>query len=218
MAAYEVEKARWTYKLAPQLSGRAQQAFAAMEQSKTGNYDEVKAAILRRFDINEETYRQRFRAAVKEGESHRELAIRLQDAAEKWTKDCSSMQQIREIMVIEQLLDTLPEEICVWVKERKPKTSMAAGELADDYLQARKVGADQKKAGPSKKQEKREIPAARKWCRTCESSGHWTSNCTKKGKSEPKKRSRDKNSIICFNCDQKGHIAINCPEAANYCD
>ena len=81
----------------------------------------MKAAILRRFDINEETYRQRFRAAVKkEGESHRELAIRLQDAAEKWTKDCSSVQQIREIMVIEQLLDTLPEEICVWVGNPKP--------------------------------------------------------------------------------------------------
>ena len=100
MAAYEVEKARWTYKLAPQLSGRAQQAFAAMEQAKTGDYDEVKAAILRRYDINNETYRQRFRAAVKkEGESHRELAIHLQDAAEKWTKDCSTVQQIRETMV-----------------------------------------------------------------------------------------------------------------------
>ena len=54
MAAHEVEKARWTYKLAPQLSGRAQQAFAAMEQAKTGDCDEVKAAILRRYDINDE--------------------------------------------------------------------------------------------------------------------------------------------------------------------
>ena len=34
MAAYEVEKAIWTYKLAPQLSGRAQQAFAAMNSRK----------------------------------------------------------------------------------------------------------------------------------------------------------------------------------------
>ena len=42
-------------------------------------------------------------------------------------------------MVIEQLLNMLPEEILVWVKERKPKTSIAAGELADDYLQACKV-------------------------------------------------------------------------------
>ena len=91
MAAYEVEKVRWTYKLAHLLSRKAQQAFAAMEQAKTGDYDKVKAAILRRYNINDETYCQRFRAAVKEGESHRELAIRFQDAAEKWTKDCSTV-------------------------------------------------------------------------------------------------------------------------------
>ena len=54
-----------------------------MEQTKTENYDEVKAVILRRYDINNKTYHQRFRAVVKERESHRELAIRLQGAAEK---------------------------------------------------------------------------------------------------------------------------------------
>ena len=120
-------------------------------------------------------------------------------------------------MVTEQLLNMLLEEIRVWVKERKPKISMAAGELADDYLQACKISTEQKKADPSKKQEKRETPA-RRWCHICESGRHCTSDCTKKGKSEPdrtKKRSRDKNSI---NCDKKGHITVNCPEAANYCD
>ena len=42
-------------------------------------------------------------------------------------------------MVIEQVLNMLLEEICGWVKERKPKTS---GELANDYLQAYKVSAE----------------------------------------------------------------------------
>lgn len=68
MAAYSVDKARWAFKLAPQLLGKAQQAYAAMPTEAVGEYEEVKAAILRCYDTNEETYRQRFRAAKgKEG-------------------------------------------------------------------------------------------------------------------------------------------------------
>ena len=60
MAAHRVEEAHWAYKLAPQLTGRAQQAYAALPADQAGTYEVVKAAILRRYDINEETYRQRF--------------------------------------------------------------------------------------------------------------------------------------------------------------
>ena len=40
--------------------------------------------------------------------------------------------------MLEQLVSTLPENVRIWVKERKPKTSIEAGQLADDYTQARK--------------------------------------------------------------------------------
>ena len=62
MKGYEVDTARWVFKLAPQLTGRAQQAYAALDPSDAECYTTVKAAILRRYNINEETYRQRFRS------------------------------------------------------------------------------------------------------------------------------------------------------------
>jgi hypothetical protein len=40
-------------------------------------------------------------------------------------------------MVREQLLNMLPEDVWLWVYERKPKTSAEAGALAEDYMQAR---------------------------------------------------------------------------------
>ena len=53
------------------MTGKAQQAFAAMPAVETGDYTKLKAAILKRYDINQETYRQRFRSTRKEaGESH----------------------------------------------------------------------------------------------------------------------------------------------------
>ena len=65
MRAYEVKEERWAVKLAPQLTGKAQLAYAAMSTEQAGDYEALKEAILRQYDISEETYRQRFRAAVK---------------------------------------------------------------------------------------------------------------------------------------------------------
>ena len=36
MTAYEVDRARWAFKLAPQLTGKAQQAYAAMAAEEAG--------------------------------------------------------------------------------------------------------------------------------------------------------------------------------------
>ena len=48
MAVYEVDRARWAFKLAPQLTGKAQQAYAAMSVEDAGDYDKVKTTILKR--------------------------------------------------------------------------------------------------------------------------------------------------------------------------
>ena len=85
MEAYKVPKSEWTYHLAPQLTGRAQQAFAALPGDNAGVYEELQAAILLRYTINEESYRRRFRETVREnGESNRAYVIRLLDLESKW--------------------------------------------------------------------------------------------------------------------------------------
>ena len=61
MQAYKVDRPRWTYKLAPPLTSKAQQAYAALSVDEASDYDTLKTAILRRYNINEETYRRQFR-------------------------------------------------------------------------------------------------------------------------------------------------------------
>ena len=41
-------------------------------------------------------------------------------------------------LVVEQMVNTMPTELRIWVAERKPVTGKAVGRLADDYLQARR--------------------------------------------------------------------------------
>ena len=72
---------RWPYKLAPMPTGKAQQAYAAMEPTRIADYVE---ANLRHHDISEETYRQHFRVTMREGETYPELATRTENLMEKW--------------------------------------------------------------------------------------------------------------------------------------
>ena len=60
-------------------------------------------------------------------------------SAEKWLKDCGNRAAVVDVIVKEQFIEVLPEEVRVWVKERKPSTIQEAGRLAEDYRQARKV-------------------------------------------------------------------------------
>jgi predicted aspartyl protease len=130
---------------------------------------------------------------------------------------------IKDMIVKEQLINTLPGEIRVYVKEHKPKTSQEAGELADDHIRARKSG-DGK---PPK-----DIPPIH--CSRCKKLGNSEKTCRVNLKSEdgkgsspaspppapprekPKPRT-DLKYITCFNCLQKDHYSSNCPQSALFC-
>ena len=66
------------FRLAPRLTGKVQQDYAALDLAKTTNYDQVKSAILKRYNVTEETYRTCLRAGVKQ-ESYMEMATQDMD-------------------------------------------------------------------------------------------------------------------------------------------
>ena len=55
------------------------------------------------------------------------MSTRLLDLTKKWTRRCSSVDEMYEMVATEQLLNTLPREIEIWICERKPTTSSEAG-------------------------------------------------------------------------------------------
>ena len=83
-----LERQHWAVKLAPYLTGKVQQAYAALSSDDASNYTKLKEAILHRYNITVERYRQQFRATSKKpGESYQELVMRLGHLASKWLKD-----------------------------------------------------------------------------------------------------------------------------------
>ena len=182
----------------------------------------MKAAILRRYDINEEMYRQRFRSGTKKaGESYQELATRLCDLATKWTRGCGSQEELLQVVVTEQVLSVLPKDIQVWVRERKPKTCIEAGQLAEDYLQARKTVPTLRPDQPRKEETR---PAG---CYRCGVVGHLARDCRKRisattvaGKPAEDQAKRSGVAQVrpkCYNCGQTGHFSRTCPSNALFC-
>ena len=92
----------------------------------------MKTAIFQHYDINEDTYWQCFRGVKQlENETPVELAICIKDLAERWLKDCLNRQDVVDVVLKEQFLDALPEEVRIWVKERKSNTTQEAGKPTD---------------------------------------------------------------------------------------
>lgn len=182
MTVYGVEERRWAIKLAPQLTGRAQEAYAAMSSAAAGDYKQVKKAILRCYDISEETYRQRFRSMrKKDGEAYVELATRLKNLATKWLVGCDTVTAVIEKLVVEQLLDTLPGDLRIWLCERKPTTADEAAALADDYILARRRKQGEVPKSDTNKKDGRES----RRCYQCGQEGHYAAQCKKTSSSQP---------------------------------
>ena len=197
----------WATQIAGLLSGKAMAAYAALTPEDSTDYDKVKEAILRRYEINEETYRQRFRQDRKKGEeSYREYADRLNDHFKRWV--ASQSIALEELVTIEQFLVGLPEDLRIWLRERKPTSLRQAATLADDYALARRSS---QKFNSSKKMlppvshvcSQETLPTGQGWDRRPNHSGK-----NDNGRSQTNWRGDKK----CFQCGKFGHLMYNCPE------
>ncbi|TWW71979.1 SCAN domain-containing protein [Takifugu flavidus] len=139
-AACEWPKADWAIHLIPLLTGKARSAFIAMDPENNTDFDRLKEAILKKYDINAETYRSQFRALdTSQDETPQELYIRLKDLFCKWVKyDSCSKEALMETMVLEQYLRILYPEVRTWVKERNPATAAEAATMVENFVAAHK--------------------------------------------------------------------------------
>ncbi|KAL2095958.1 hypothetical protein ACEWY4_008106 [Coilia grayii] len=119
------------------LIGRSQQAFIALSPSERRNYQAVKEAVLKCYKLIAEAYRQRFRSWRKsDRHTHAELARDLSSFFNRWllAEGVNSFDALRDLMILEQFKNLLPDRICTYVNEHPVKTASEAAALADSFV------------------------------------------------------------------------------------
>ena len=118
------------------LKGKAQTAYATLPIENCADYELVKAAILKCFELVPEDDRQRFRTQrKKENQSYVEFLREKENALEKW---CDSkridgdVEKHRQLILAEEFLNCVPEDR-IHLNERKTDVSYEMAALADEH-------------------------------------------------------------------------------------
>ncbi len=95
----------WALMLQCKLSGKAQEVCASLSLEESVQYDAVKIAILRAYELVPEHYRQRFRITKKSAsQTYVEFAREKGTLFDRWIKACkvTDYNSLRELMLIEE--------------------------------------------------------------------------------------------------------------------
>lgn len=127
----------WALLLQCSLTGKAQEICASLPIEQSLDYDIVKAAVLRAYELVPEAYRQKFCAHVKTAkQTHVEFAREKRALFEKWcfSSKTTTLDQLQELLLLEDFKGCLPESVVVHLNEQKVTSLLDAAVLADEFI------------------------------------------------------------------------------------
>ncbi|XP_064475384.1 uncharacterized protein LOC135389249 [Ornithodoros turicata] len=117
---------------------------ARLTKEDAESYDKTKSALLKKFRLSTEAFRQRFRTSEKRAEqSYPEFAYSLKANLVEWLKSAEvhgNHDKVIECIALEQFYRCMPESARFWVQDRLSNMNVQeAAELAEEYATRRKL-------------------------------------------------------------------------------
>ena len=188
------KKDGWASKLSALLSGRALEVYSRLSEDAAKDYDRVKIALMKRYDLTEDGYRRKFRASKPEvDESPEQFIVRLDRYLFRWLELSDTEQTfegLKDLIVKEQFIDSCPKDLAIHLRERAPETLAKFAKIADQYLEAHGKHLFS--------------PVSRK-------------PAVQSERDEPKNTQFNTTPLHCFKCNARGHRVINCPTVTKRC-
>jgi len=118
--AQKWQKTDWSVYLAALLRGKSLDVYSRMTETEATDYDVLKAALLRRFQLTEEGFKQRFHSAKPEsGESPSQFIARLDNYLQRWidmAKIQTSYEGLKGLILREQYLTSCRKDLALFSK------------------------------------------------------------------------------------------------------
>uniref|UniRef100_A0A6B0V0I4 Putative tick transposon n=1 Tax=Ixodes ricinus TaxID=34613 RepID=A0A6B0V0I4_IXORI len=130
----------WATALSVCLAGEALRVFSRLTPEDSVEYDNVKKALLQRFRLTADGFRDKFRSAKPEkGETGTQYAARLSSLFDRWVDlsgTAKDVAALRNLLLTEQFVRSVPSKMSLFLRERKSKQLGEMADLADRYLEA----------------------------------------------------------------------------------
>ena len=201
-------KESWVLLLQSALVGKAQEIYGSLSVEQSSNYEHVKEAILKAYELVPEAYRQKFRNYLKfDSKTHVEFAREKENLFNRWchSKEIGQdFKKLKQMVLLEEFKDKVRPDIRSHLDEQKVEELEKAAIMADDYALTHKMSS--KSGNPQQKRYhgsgNRENISRNADDRKRQ--GKSTENVGLVSKVEPLK------PISCGHCGKPGHIITNC--------
>ena len=201
-------KESWVLLLQSVLVGKAQEIYGSLSVEQSSNYEHVKEAILKAYELVPEAYRQKFRNYLKyDSKTHVEFAREKENLFNRWchSKEIGQdFKKLKQMVLLEEFKDKVRPDIRSHLDEQKVEELEKAAIMADDYALTHKMSS--KSGNPQQKRYhgsgNRENISRNMDDRKRQ--GKSTENVGLVSKVEPLK------PISCGHCGKPGHIISNC--------
>ena len=128
----------WVSMLAPKLTGKARDAYTNFPDVGHIQYDDLKKAILNKYELTAEAYRRKFFGCMLEEQSFKEWGGKLIYYLDKWVelagKDKTNAQDLMDLIIMDQMYRKMPVPLTQYLKEKEPTDCAQLMELADKYV------------------------------------------------------------------------------------
>lgn len=198
------DKSIWATHLSALLKGNALNVYALLPPEQALDYEALKTSLLKRFDMTEDGFKQKFRSCRPEsGETFQQFSVRLGGYFSRWIEMSNipkTFAGLYDLMLRDQFLHVCNKEVSLFLKERIPSSVENMAKLADQFKEARRVNV----TTLTNQQSKGNLSSLR-------SGMSKRPDVPRVAEKNLSSNSSGKVDRKCFRCNKPGHFISDCP-------